>query len=600
TSRGLRSFLGATNYFRKFILGYAKVAAPLTKLLSEKIEYKWTDEQSKAFLELKRRLKTAPVLAPPDLSRNFIIHTDASEYAIGAVLLQEDTNDKFPRLIACASRTLNDVEKRWQVVEKEALALVYAVKQFRYYIESKVTDVFTDQRAVLAIKSPKENQSKLRRYQLALSAYNLNIYYKEGKANVIADLFSRNPEPKEPLVLMAHTIKQITMDDNFKEMRTSLIMEGWRTSRKNEEFLQNEMKDKFRRLGNLTIVKIRGEEKFFVPEGERNKLIRIKEIIQKYFWWENMEIKIHCEKCQKVKFQPETTTEWRGTWDIPDGPWQRLNMDIRGPLPITIRKNEYLLVAVDEFSKFTIALPIRKTKTEDIIFAINTSIFCLYGPPKTIRVDNAKYFTSELFANFMKSWNVELRTSIAYNHNSNGLVERSNRTINEIIACYEADENWDIVVPTVMGVYNSQAHSSTGQKPYEVLHGRTKYNAVDVLSMISYLDHPEEIIKHEEIIAKVRERLSRNRENKVIKKEHTFKKGDVVLRAILDKVGNKKKLYERYDGPFCIMEINEETGDCKLSKISRSGRIIHKHIKGERAYVFSHIKQLKFYNQPQE
>uniref|UniRef100_A0A0N5C0I4 RNA-directed DNA polymerase n=1 Tax=Strongyloides papillosus TaxID=174720 RepID=A0A0N5C0I4_STREA len=225
TRKGLRSFLGATNYFRKFILGYAKVAAPLTKLLSEKIEYKWTDEQSKAFLELKRRLKTAPVLAPPDLSRNFIIHTDASEYAIGAVLLQEDTNDKFPRLIACASRTLNDVEKRWQVVEKEALALVYAVKQFRYYIESKVTDVFTDQRAVLAIKSPKENQSKLRRYQLALSAYNLNIYYKEGKANVIADLFSRNPEPKEPLVLMAHTIKQIAMDDNFKEMRTSLIME---------------------------------------------------------------------------------------------------------------------------------------------------------------------------------------------------------------------------------------------------------------------------------------------------------------------------------------------------------------------------------------
>uniref|UniRef100_A0A0N5BZI6 RT_RNaseH domain-containing protein n=1 Tax=Strongyloides papillosus TaxID=174720 RepID=A0A0N5BZI6_STREA len=92
------------------------------------------------------------------------------------------------------------VEKRWQVVEKKALALAYAVKQFKYHIESKTTNVFIDQRAVLAIKSPKENQSKLRRYQMALAAYNLNIYYKEGKANVLADMFSRNPEPKQPLV----------------------------------------------------------------------------------------------------------------------------------------------------------------------------------------------------------------------------------------------------------------------------------------------------------------------------------------------------------------------------------------------------------------
>uniref|UniRef100_A0A0N5BRN3 RT_RNaseH domain-containing protein n=1 Tax=Strongyloides papillosus TaxID=174720 RepID=A0A0N5BRN3_STREA len=107
---------------------------------------------------------------------------------------------KYPRIVSCASRILQKVEKRWQVVEKKALALAYAVKQFKYYIESKTTNVFIDQRAVLAIKSPKENQSKLRRYQMALATYNLNIYYKEGKANVLADMFSRNPEPKQRLI----------------------------------------------------------------------------------------------------------------------------------------------------------------------------------------------------------------------------------------------------------------------------------------------------------------------------------------------------------------------------------------------------------------
>uniref|UniRef100_A0A0N5CIC7 RT_RNaseH_2 domain-containing protein n=1 Tax=Strongyloides papillosus TaxID=174720 RepID=A0A0N5CIC7_STREA len=170
----LRKVVDCNQLLRRFILGYATTAAPLTKLLSEKVDFKWTSEQDEAFEELQSKLKSAPILAAPDLSRSFIIHTDASEFAIGAVLLQESPEDNYPRIISCASRTLQDVEKRWQVVEKEALALVYAIKQFKYYIEGEVTDVYTDQRAVLAIKSPKENQTKLRRYQLALSAYNLN------------------------------------------------------------------------------------------------------------------------------------------------------------------------------------------------------------------------------------------------------------------------------------------------------------------------------------------------------------------------------------------------------------------------------------------
>uniref|UniRef100_A0A0N5CCL1 Integrase catalytic domain-containing protein n=1 Tax=Strongyloides papillosus TaxID=174720 RepID=A0A0N5CCL1_STREA len=155
-------------------------------------------------------------------------------------------------------------------------------------------------------------------------------------------------------------------------------------------------------------------------------------------------------------------------------PWERLNMDIRGPLPITGRKNEYLLVVADDFSKFTIVILLKKMNTENIIYEINNQVFSRYGTPKVIRLDNAQYFVNNLFNEFMKSWNVEIRTSIAYNHYSNGLVERSNRTINEIIACYKAEENWDIVVPTVIGVYNNQVNTSTGQKPFEILHEKNK------------------------------------------------------------------------------------------------------------------------------
>uniref|UniRef100_A0A0N5BRN2 Integrase catalytic domain-containing protein n=1 Tax=Strongyloides papillosus TaxID=174720 RepID=A0A0N5BRN2_STREA len=215
-------------------------------------------------------------------------------------------------------------------------------------------------------------------------------------------------------------------------------------------------------------------------------------------------------------------------------------MDIRGPLPITGRKNEYLLVIADEFSKFTIVILLKKMNTESIIYEINNQVFGRYGTPKVIRLNNAQYFVSNFFNEFMKSLNVEIRTSIAYNHYSNDLVERSNRTINEIIACYEAEGNWDIVVPTVIGVYNNQVNTSTGQKPFEILHGKTKNNAIDVLSMINHLNQPEEFINHEEIISKVRKKLSKLRENQEVKKKHIFKIEDTVLKAILDKVGNKK------------------------------------------------------------
>uniref|UniRef100_A0A0K0EG40 RT_RNaseH_2 domain-containing protein n=1 Tax=Strongyloides stercoralis TaxID=6248 RepID=A0A0K0EG40_STRER len=125
--------INATGCLRRFIKDYAKVAAPLTMLLSEKVEFRWGPEQDKAFEILKKRLTNAPILAQPDLGRSFVIHTDASDYAIGAVLLQED-QEKRLRVIAYASRTLRNVEKRWQITEKEALALVFAVRKFHYYL----------------------------------------------------------------------------------------------------------------------------------------------------------------------------------------------------------------------------------------------------------------------------------------------------------------------------------------------------------------------------------------------------------------------------------------------------------------------------------
>uniref|UniRef100_A0A0N5BUR8 RNA-directed DNA polymerase n=1 Tax=Strongyloides papillosus TaxID=174720 RepID=A0A0N5BUR8_STREA len=590
----LRAFLGATNYFRRFILNYAKLAAPLTKLLSEKEEYSWKEEQQTTFETLKKKLKEAPILAPPDLNRSFVIHTDASEYAVGAVLLQENEEDKKLRLIACASRTLNSIERRWQIVEKEALALVFAIKSFKYYIEGKVTDIFTDQRALLAIKSAKENQTKLRRYQLVLMAHNLNIFYKEGKANVIADLLSRNPEEilREPQVL-AITLKR-EMQGECQEMRPPIKMELFKLSKDEVEELQEKYRDQINIIDEVGYIKVMGREKIYVPKRSRNLLIkeyhenlylgahfgnkRLTELIKRYYWWENMQVNINCEKCQKIKYHPNTTCNWVGTWEPATRPWERLNMDIRGRLQTTKRKNEYLLVIVDDFSKYALSIPMRNTKSETIINTLIINVFTIFGYPKAIRLDNATYFSSKEFHNFMDNSGIKLMKSVPYNHDSNGQVERYNRTINETLACYEEDENWDLISPIISHTYNNQIHSITEAIPYEVIFGRRKTPMDMNLRLLNHLNDAELQVDYERLIASVINNLNRQ-----------------VLKRIMGRIGNESKLKDKYDGPYVIMNIDQTTGNCELSKLLKSGRISHTINRGRRIYNVAHIKQLKLY-----
>uniref|UniRef100_A0A0K0DTU5 RNA-directed DNA polymerase n=1 Tax=Strongyloides stercoralis TaxID=6248 RepID=A0A0K0DTU5_STRER len=445
--KSLRSLLGATQYLRRFIKDYAKVAAPLTMLLSEKIEFRWGPEQDKAFKILKEKLTNAPILAKPDLGRSFIIHTDASDYAISAVLLQED-QEKRLRVIAYASQTLRDVEKRWQITEKEALAVVFAVRKFHYYDTGKTTDIYTDQRAVVAIKRAKENQTKLRRYQLALIAYNLNIYYKEGKANVLADLLSRNTTLAIKVSQPPKDILEIV--DNFKNPHN---IETWKLSEEEKTLLQKHFGNKVQNHDNIAIVIINGTPNCYVPEKNREEFIkhyhghpifeehfgqkRIEEAIKKYFWWHSMKIQFNCEICHKIKYHPGTTySQWLGKWDIPKIPFERINMDIRGPLPETLRFNKYLLVIVDDLSMYALTLPLWKTNSECIIEALITKVFPIFGLPKMIRYDNAQYFNSASIVKALNEWGIGMRNSTPYNHNSNGEVERFNRVINEIFSCY--------------------------------------------------------------------------------------------------------------------------------------------------------------------
>ncbi len=186
----LQSFLGLVSYYRKFIVDFATEAEPLYHLHRKGVHFQWTDETEKAFQTLKRLLTEAPVLAFPDFSRPFIVTADASGVGLGAVLSQTD-DDKNERPIAFASRTLGKAERHYSVIEKETLAIVWAVKQWRPYLFGRQFTVITDHAPLRWLNTAFQSSGHLQRWALTLQEYNFDIKHKAGRLNVNADALSR-------------------------------------------------------------------------------------------------------------------------------------------------------------------------------------------------------------------------------------------------------------------------------------------------------------------------------------------------------------------------------------------------------------------------
>lgn len=189
TTKQIKSFLGLIGYYRKFIKDFAKITKPLTNSLRKDTKIIINDEYVKAFEQCKDLLINAPLLQHPDFSKPFIVTTDASDVALGAVLSQGKIGNDRP--IAYISRTLNIAETKYSTIEKELLAVVWALKYFRPYLYGHKFLIYTDHRPLAWLYSLKEPNSKLTRWRLRLQEYDFEIFYRSGKQNSNADALSR-------------------------------------------------------------------------------------------------------------------------------------------------------------------------------------------------------------------------------------------------------------------------------------------------------------------------------------------------------------------------------------------------------------------------
>ncbi|GJV35411.1 putative reverse transcriptase domain-containing protein [Tanacetum coccineum] len=200
----IRQFLGLAGYYRRFIEGFSKIAKPMTKLTQKKVKFEWSDKQEAAFKLLKQKLCSAPILALPEGSEDFIAYCDASKKGLGAVLMQRE------KVISYASRQLKIHEKNYTTHDLELGAVVFALKIWRHYLYGTKCTVFTDHKSLQHILDQKELNMRQRRWLELLSDYDCDIRYHPGKANVVADALSR--KEREPPLRVRALVMTISLD----------------------------------------------------------------------------------------------------------------------------------------------------------------------------------------------------------------------------------------------------------------------------------------------------------------------------------------------------------------------------------------------------
>jgi len=210
----VRSFLGMVGWYRRFIPNFSTIASPLYNLTKKNVKWNWTEECEQAFKLLIKLITEGPVLRTADPSKPYILHTDASDIGLGAILMQHDEEGHL-HPIAFASKLLNSAQRNYTVTDRECLAIVWALEHFNTYVEGHKYTVITDHAALSYLKNTVHSKQRMHRLALKLQPYELTVEYKPGAQNYAADLLSRSDIQLNALNIRKKPKKKPTFHDDY-------------------------------------------------------------------------------------------------------------------------------------------------------------------------------------------------------------------------------------------------------------------------------------------------------------------------------------------------------------------------------------------------
>lgn len=484
--KSLKRFLGFAAFYRRFVPRYAELASTLDDIAKPNAIFKWTPESDQAFKEIVNKICTAETLAFVQEKLPFELHTDASGIALGAVMSQK-YSDGTSRPVSFASRKLSQAETRYSTVDREALALSWAMTHFKVYLLGHHVTVFTDHKPLVGLLTAAHVTERQFRLLEPLAAFNYELHHLPGKENVVADILSRDVHLAAATVPVDPLETRIQQAQLIDEEICSVVafLSGVNSDGKYSKFVkfvQSNMA-RFKVADKVLFC----DHKLVVPRSMVLNLMsafhenghfdskRTLAKITSRFWWYGMSSDVikHVKKCLscaasksngKIQFT-------QGTLPSP-GPYELVFVDLVGPLP-SCRGYSYILTMEDSYTRWVEAIPMTSITAEAVASAFVKHWVYRFGPPVCIHSDQGTQFESSLFSQMCNIFGMTKSRTTAYHPQGNGALERFHRTLKERLLTSSNGKDWVNSLPPALYAYRTVPHSTTAMTPFQLTFGFT-------------------------------------------------------------------------------------------------------------------------------
>jgi predicted aspartyl protease len=580
SKRELRHFIGMVNYYRDMWVRRSHVLAPLAALTSKTAKWRWGEAEQEAFDTMKKIISKEVLLAYPDFSKPFVIHTDASHTQLGAVISQDE------KPIAFYSRKLKPEQTRYTTTERELLSIVETLKEFRNILLGHRIIVHTDHKNLTCKNF---NTERVMRWRLLLEEYGPELHYIKGEHNIVADALSRMDMVKEPVTeslpleeaasLFAGDEQELEFPQDFP-LSYAEIQE----KQKRDAVIQRRLKEKdtpFKkqvfRFAARDYTLVTKKDKIVLPKSLQTKaveyyhqilchpgIVRTENTMAQHYTWAGMRNTVTqvCQRCGICQLNKPKVNQ---LGHLPpkkaeEGPWETLCIDLIGPYTIKgARKNDpelilHCLTMIDPVTGWFELAEI-PAKTADVVMdVLERTWLNRYPRPTTVIMDRGKEFHAEVRKCLQDDYGIVRKLITTRNPQANAILERAHQTLGSMLATKEigmgmdAQDKWDSILAAVGFAMKATVHTTTQATPMQLVYGRDAIHNVNFIADWQYIKE-----------RKQRQIIQNNDRENAKRIPHEYKIGDNVM---IKQYQHRKYGQPRYVGPFPIDRVNDNGTVC--------------------------------------
>ncbi|SOV08288.1 uncharacterized protein UDID_17342 [Ustilago sp. UG-2017a] len=605
-------FLGFCNFYRKFIPQYSRTAYPLTQLLRKEAQstpFAWNHAAQHAFEQLRSSFSTDTILHHFDPARPIIVETDASDFAVAAVLSQSfDQGTRHP--ITFFSKKLDPAQLNYPIFDKEMFAIVAAFKHWRQYLEGAKfpVQVLTDHRSLEYFTTTKQLNHRQARWSELLSDFDFVIQYRPGVQAGLPDALTRRsdmrPRDKGPSLMqepnpnnfqallkphqlrLAATGILTVKSDITDKIREALSGDSWTSALLEQAHLGSLPPGFVINSRNLLTYR----DSVCVPDVDDLRLLIIQDrhnspsvghpgrrktlsLVRRSFFWPGLSKFVHtfvdsCETCRRIKAAWHKPYGHLKSLPVPPHPWSSISMDLIEQLPPSSGFTA-ILVVVDRLTKMATFVPTTNTlDAPELAKLFLRHVYSKHGLPTSIVSDRGSEFTSHFWRSLSALLGIGNHFSSAYHPQSDGQTERVNQVLEQYLRGYSnhLQTNWSDLLPLAEFSYNNAEHASTQLTPFFANYGyhpRFSFDNTDLASLPlfpaarSYADQLKQL--HEYVRGELDKANRRSAEqfDKHRLPSPQFQPGDRVWLSAdnIRSLRPTKKLDYRCLGPFSVSEV---------------------------------------------